>query len=102
MKQKQNTKLESKINAILTRNQARKQNAKIYEEPKYKDFSDSNEEKDEESDDEPHKKKEKRKVIKNKTISVPISRRKRGRLRKDTLKILNKNKPKKKKQKRKK
>ena len=29
----------------MTRNQARKQNAKIYEEPKYKDLSDSNEKK---------------------------------------------------------
>ena len=41
----------------MTWNQARKQNAKIYEEPKYKDFSDSNVEKDEESDDKPPKKK---------------------------------------------
>ena len=88
MKQKQNTKLESKINAILTRNQARKQNVKIYKQPRYKDFSDSNEEKVEESDNEPPERKEKRKITKNKTISVPISGSKRVRPRKVTPKIL--------------
>ena len=74
---------------------------KIYKQPRYKDFSDSNEEKDEESDNEPPERKEKRKIIKNETISVPISVRKRGRPRKVTPKILikNKKKPQKKKQK---
>ena len=74
---------------------------KIYKQPRYKDFSDSNEEKDDESDNEPPEKKEKRKIIKNKTISIPISGRKRSRPRKVTPKILikNKNKPQKKNQK---
>ena len=88
-------------NTVRTCNQAKKQNKKINNQPRYRDLTDSNGEKDEKSGDERSKREQKRMIIENITISVPVPERKRGRPRKSTLKTLdkNENKPQKKKQK---
>ena len=58
------------MNTVRTLNQARKQNEKMDNQPRYEDITDLNEEKDEESDDEHPKREQKRKIISNKTILV--------------------------------
>ena len=87
------------MNTVQTRNQTRRQNEKMNNQSRYKDVTNSSEDEDEESDDEPPRREQKRKIIKNKTISVPTPGRKRGRPRKSTLKTMddNKTKPQKKK-----